>query len=111
MAKLDLAGPSVVLLAALVSAAAGCGGNNSSAGGGGGGGEAGVHDSCAPGVDVTGCTTIVAPSADDATRLQTALIEVKSGSTVCLCPGTYNVKKQLSLTVPNVTVKGTGKNI
>jgi len=111
MAKLDFVGSCVVLSAALASAAAGCGGNNSSSGGGGGGGGAGVHDSCAPGVDVTGCTTIVAPSADDATRLQTALIEVKSGGTVCLCPGTYNVKKQLSLTVPSVTVKGTGKNI
>jgi parallel beta-helix repeat protein len=30
---------------------------------------------------------------------------------VCLCPGTYKFTQQLTLTVPNVTVKGAGANI
>jgi parallel beta-helix repeat protein len=62
-------------------------------------------------VDTTGCTTVVATSSDDSTTLQTALIEVKSGSTICLCPGTFKLSKQLSLTVPSVTLKGAGMAI
>ena len=62
-------------------------------------------------VDTASCTTVVATSSDDTTTLLTALIDVKSGSTVCLCPGTFKINKQLSLTVPNVTVKGAGANI
>src|SRR4051812_29504796 len=77
----------VVLSAAAASALAGCGsdGSSSSTTGGPDGGS-GIHDTCAAGVDVTGCTSVVAPSADDTTRVQTTLIEAKSGSTVCICP-------------------------
>src|SRR5262249_34751390 len=105
MLKRHLLRSFVALSGALAFAAAGCGGNdNSSSGTGGGGGGSPVADKCAPGVDVTGCTTVLAPNADDTGHVQTALIEVKSGSTVCLCPGAYHFNKQLSLTVPNVTV-------
>ena len=62
-------------------------------------------------VDSTGCTTVVATSSDDTTKLQTALIDVKSGSTVCLCPGTFKLDKQLSLTVPSITLRGAGKSV
>jgi parallel beta-helix repeat protein len=63
-----------------------------------------------PTAEVAGCTTAIAPSgADDTKALQTALIDVKSDETLCLCPGTFHVTSQLSLTVPKVTVKGAGK--
>lgn len=97
--------------AAVALAMGGCGGGGSSntggAGGGGNGGAGGGADVCG-GVDTSGCGVVVAPGTDDTTSVQTALIEVKSGSSVCLCPGTYHFEKQLSLTVPNVTVKGLG---
>jgi parallel beta-helix repeat protein len=85
---------------------AGCGGGDTTSGGG-----AAPEGPCGAGVtvDTTGCTTTVATSSDDSTKLQTALINVKSGETVCLCPGTFKLDKQLSLTVPNVTLKGAGK--
>lgn len=98
---------------------AGCGSDNTTGGGGGSSsstsssGTSMTTDGCGAEakVDTTGCTTVVAPGSDDTTRLQTALIETKSGSTVCLCPGTFKLDKQLSLTVPNVTVKGVGAAI
>ena len=97
---------------ALVSfAASGCGGGSSSSSTTGTGGGSPGNDTCAADVDVTGCDTILAAGADDTTRVQTALIEVKSDSTVCFCPGTYKINQQLSLTVPKVTVRGAGKNI
>jgi parallel beta-helix repeat protein len=87
-------------------AAAGCGGSGNSGGSGGSGGS-GSEPPC-PGVDATGCDTLLVPGDDDTTAAQTALIEAKSGSTVCFCPGSYSFTKQLSLTVPDVTVKGIG---
>lgn len=91
----------------LASAAfAACGGVDSGSGAAGGG-----SDKCEADVDVTGCDVVVAPSDDDNTKVQTALIEVKSGSTMCFCPATYHFTQQLSLTVPNVTVRGAGKNV
>ncbi len=92
----------------------GCGSDPVSPTGGGGGTTsstgASMGEECgaAVTVDTTGCGSVVAPGADDTTTLQTALIDVKSGGTVCLCPGTFKLDKQLSLTVPNVTVKGVG---
>ncbi|MEP7126917.1 MAG: parallel beta-helix domain-containing protein [Byssovorax sp.] len=108
---LRFVGPAIALGSLLAS---GCGGDSatgststgtSTASGGGSPG-----DTCGAGVkvDTTGCTTVVATSADDTTKLQTALIDVKSSSTVCLCPGTFKINKQLSLTVPSVTLKGAG---
>jgi parallel beta-helix repeat protein len=90
----------------------GCGSSSSgssSTTGGTAGGSGG--DTCGAGVDVAGCDTVIAPSADDSTSVQTALIEAKSDSTVCLCPGTFHMEQQLSLTVPGVTVRGAGKSI
>jgi parallel beta-helix repeat protein len=105
----------VAMLAAQITA--GCGGGTGTTGSGGTGGTGtggnvgaggGATASCGAGVDTTGCDKVVAPSDDDTTAVQTALIEVASHSSVCLCPGTYHFKQQLSLTVPSVTVKGVG---
>ncbi len=83
----------------------GAGGSGStSTGTGTGGGLA------CPTAEVAGCTVAIGPSgADDTKNIQEALLNVKSGDTLCLCPGTFNVTRQLSLTVPKVTVKGAGK--
>ena len=86
----------------------GTGTTGTGTGTGSGGGDPGSPCGVGVKVDTAGCTTVVATSADDTTKLQTALIDVKSGSTVCLCPGTFKLAKQLSLTVPSVTLKGAG---
>ncbi|MFT3770589.1 MAG: parallel beta-helix domain-containing protein [Minicystis sp.] len=96
--------------AALVAAAStGCGGDTMGSTGGSGGSGGGGANACGADIDTSGCGKVVAPGSDDTTTVQTALIEVQSNSSVCLCPGTYQFKQQLSLTVPNVTVKGLGK--
>jgi parallel beta-helix repeat protein len=86
----------------------GCGGSDDSGGGGGANGP-----TCqAPGAVTTGCSTTLEPGTpDDATVLLDAFIEAKSGDTVCLCPGIFTPNKEISLTVPNVTVRGAGQNI
>lgn len=93
----------------------GCGGDTSGTGGSGTttSTTSSMAEACGAGVtaDATGCAIVVATSSDDTTALQTALIEVKSGGTVCLCPGTFKLDKQLSLTVPSVTVKGIGASM
>lgn len=111
-----------ILLATMVALAActsACGGDDEPAGGSGGSGGtagtggtggAGGAGTCG-GADTTGCEVVVEAGADDATTLQTALIEVKSGGSVCLCPGNYSITKEVSLNVPGVTVKGLGTNI
>lgn len=97
----------------VIPAISACGGESGTGGGGATTSgtttsSTGTEVSCGAGVDTTGCDTLLAPSADDAKNALTALIEVKSGGTVCFCPGTYSFDQQLSLTVPNVTVKGVG---
>jgi len=78
-----------------------------SSGGGGGGGGGGA--AACGGADTTDCDVIVEPSDDDTTTLQEALIDgVDSGDTVCICPGTYSLEREVSLAVPNVTVRGVG---
>jgi parallel beta-helix repeat protein len=84
---------------------AGCGDDGT--GGTGGAGGSGGADAC-EGIDVSACSVTISPSDDSTKAIQTALIEAKSGDTVCLCPGSYEIKKELSLTVPNVTLRGAG---
>ena len=82
-----------------------CGDDTSSGGGGSGGGPA---DACAD-IDLTGCDVSLAPSGDDTATLQAALIEgVDAGGTVCLCPGTYTLKNELSVDKLNLTLRGVG---
>lgn len=52
------------------------------------------------------CTTSVAPSDDDQTTLEGALIDAQSGDTICLKSGRYHPSGQLSLDVDHVTVRG-----
>jgi parallel beta-helix repeat protein len=89
-----------------------CGGDDGSTtgtgGGGGAGGSGGASAQACEGVDTSGCDVALAPSDDDTSAVQTALIEATSGSTVCLCPGNYSFENELSLTVPDVTVRGLG---
>jgi len=60
------------------------------------------------GVPSDGCSTLLGPGADDTTTLQTAFIEAKSGDSVCLCPGSYSIARELSVGVPNLTIRGLG---
>jgi len=93
---------------------AGTGGSGGGAGTGGSeGGAAGeggfVEEECEV---LDECTTYVEASGDDDTKaVQTALIsdDLVSGSTVCICPGKYDIRKEISVKpVPNLTVKGLG---
>ena len=59
-------------------------------------------------VDETGCTVVLANEGDVRKSIQTAFIEAQSGSDVCLCPGTYELDRELTLGVPDVTVRGIG---
>ena len=79
-----------------------------------GGGDSDEEDealSCpsAADADLTGCTTrLVSSGDDDTTDVQRVLIEALSGSHICFCPGTYKFTKELSLSVPNATLRGVG---
>ena len=108
-------------ITATLTALGGCGGSDSgsgstssstqssSSGGKGGSGPTSCSDSS---IDVSSCTTVLAASGkDDTDAVQTALIEAHSSDTICFCPGSYAFSKQLSLTVPKVTVKGLGAAI
>ena len=87
----------------------GTGGSGATGGAGGSGGTGGSGAlSCPGGEDTTGCSVALAPGSDDTTAVQTALINSKSGDTVCFCPGSYSFEKELSLTTTNVSVKGLG---
>ena len=58
-----------------------------------------------------GCDISLTPSGgDDTTQLQTALIEIADGGTICLGAGTFSVATELSLAVNNVTVIGAGED-
>jgi parallel beta-helix repeat protein len=65
-----------------------------------------ASDSCKS-VDTTGCAVAFSSGASSE-KIQTALIEAQSGDTVCFCPGKFTPESELSLNVPNVTVKGLG---
>jgi parallel beta-helix repeat protein len=57
-----------------------------------------------------GCTSAVAPSGgDDLEAVQTALIEAKEGSVVCLLEGSYSFSGELSIATPGLTLKGAGQ--
>jgi parallel beta-helix repeat protein len=85
------------------SAASGTTTTGTGAGGGGGGAACG-------GADTAGCDVVIEPSDDDTTTIQEALIDdTDSGDVVCLCPGTYTLEREISLTVPDVTIQGVGE--
>ena len=54
------------------------------------------------------CTVTLAPSSDDQSALQGALIDAVSGDTICLKGGRFKLTGQLTLAAANVTVHGNG---
>lgn len=69
-------------------------------------------DSSQPPAVPAGCTVALSPGgADLQQRVQTALIEARSGSTVCFQPGTYRFTAELSVSTPNITVRGVGDGV
>lgn len=56
-----------------------------------------------------GCTVTVSPSADNYAGIQGALDDAKTGDTVCLAAGTYDMKRSVKLSsAASITLKGTG---
>jgi parallel beta-helix repeat protein len=55
------------------------------------------------------CARVIAAGSDTET-IQTALIEAKTGDTLCFADGTYAIKSELSLTVNDVTLRGNAKD-
>lgn len=55
-----------------------------------------------------GCDLYVEPGADDQTAVQEALIDVTTGQTLCLGPGTFTFTRQLSLDADGVRIEGQG---
>ncbi|MFO0553739.1 MAG: parallel beta-helix domain-containing protein [Polyangiaceae bacterium] len=86
----------------------GSGGSGGSGAGGGSGGSGGGSNAACAGIDTSACTVALGPTDDDTTTLQTALIEAASGDVVCLCPGTYSLTNEVSVTTPNLTIRGVG---
>ena len=54
------------------------------------------------------CDETVCPSEDDQEALQQALIDAEDGDTVCMSDGIFYFYNEISLDVPNVTLKGAG---
>lgn len=54
------------------------------------------------------CDLTVVPSSDDQNNVQSALISVGEGQTLCLAAGEYTFTAELSLDVDGVTVRGAG---
>jgi parallel beta-helix repeat protein len=105
----------------VLTTAAGCGDDEATGSGGSdgsGGATTGATTTTATGsgggavcggADTTGCDVVLEAAGDDAEALQGALIDdVQSGSHVCLCPGTFQLDREISLTVPAVTIRGVG---
>ena len=53
------------------------------------------------------CDVRIAPSDDDQTRVQTALIDTPAGSTICFESGTFKFTDELTLTSRGMTLRGT----
>jgi parallel beta-helix repeat protein len=70
----------------------------------------GANDSGAPGGDAgreaSPCDVLIAPSSDDQSRVQTALIDTQAGSTICFESGTYRFTDALSLGSRDMTLRG-----
>lgn len=55
-----------------------------------------------------GCDIVVAPSADDHATLQAALLDAKTGQTVCLEAGHYKPSGEIASTTHEITIRGVG---
>lgn len=84
-------------------------GTTTSSSTGGEGGAGGGEPEVCGGADTAGCDHVIEAGGDDTEALQSVLIDdVSSGDTVCLCPGTFQLEAEISLTVPDVTIRGAG---
>jgi parallel beta-helix repeat protein len=105
-----------VLAFALSSGACGGGGKDDSASdtdagtGGGTTGDATGTPTTGEPMLPPGCDALVAPSADDQTALQTALIDAAEGATVCLAEGTFTLNSEVSISANKLTLKGAGRD-
>lgn len=70
-----------------------------------GGGDAGGGDAGGEDGRYAGCSHVIEAGSDTET-IQSALIEAKTGDTLCFADGTYEIENELSLTVNKVTVRG-----
>lgn len=57
------------------------------------------------------CTVTLSPSADDQTTIQSALTAAKSGDSVCLARGRFHLTDQLSLSKPEVALRGSDTTV
>lgn len=97
------------LFASLAAVSVGCGDSGSGGtGGSGGSGGSKAAIACPDAPQVAGCTVAIAPSSDDYTAIETALNTEKAGSTICLCPGTFAVSRELDLATEKITIRGAG---
>ncbi len=85
------------------------GGDDDDSSGSGGSGGGAAKEDCG-GRDVSSCDYVVAADTDDDTKsIQSALSEPKAGETICLCPGEYEITRELNVAATrDVTVKGIG---
>lgn len=61
-------------------------------------------------IDTSGCTAVVSPSGNatsDHTAIQNALGNARKGSVICLAPGTFSLKAEITLSIDGVTVRST----
>jgi parallel beta-helix repeat protein len=85
--------------------AADAGGEAGGEGGGGGAGGAGGAGPMLP----EGCDVHLEPGEGDQERVQTTLIEIAEGQTLCFAEGTFHFDAELSLAVNGVTLRGAGR--
>lgn len=103
------AATTLLLAAAATVLAASCDDGTGGTGGGGGSTNKAIECPTAPKID--GCDVAVAPSATDYEHIQAAFGNAHAGDTICLCPGTFNMTREVSLGVQNVTVRGAGATL
>ena len=83
-------------------------GTGGAGGAGGGGGEGGAGGS-GPTLP-EGCDAYLEPGEGEQERVQTALIEIGEGQTLCFAEGTFHFDAELSLAVNGVTLRGAGRD-
>lgn len=72
----------------------------------------GCSDSNTTDPATAGCAVVLSPGGQNLQeRIQTALIEARSGSTVCFRGGTYALSGELSISQNNITVRGIGNDV
>jgi parallel beta-helix repeat protein len=61
--------------------------------------------------DTAGCTRVFTPAENIQTAAQTTFINAAAGSTLCFAPGTYRFTEELTLSTPNITLRGTAPGV